>query len=224
MRDSRETATGSDSPVSKGGVMRVRKRLPTRCLCVGLSFLAAATPVPAVAQEVLPSVAVPQEVFPLVAGVVHLVPSTRIRPLGLLAPSSRGDSVDIAIAEIQARSTSPGDVTQAPPVSEARAAVMAAEADAKRDISGAKWTLIGVAAGLYILPVITAYAVHPDPPAARLNGKTPEYTAFYQETWKDRSKARRVRHAWIGVGIFWAAAAGAVIVACNTGSGCAPTF
>ena len=37
--------------------MNVQKTLPTRCLCVGLSFLAAATPVPALAQEVLPSVA-----------------------------------------------------------------------------------------------------------------------------------------------------------------------
>src|SRR6266513_2442189 len=102
--------------------MNVRKRLATRCLCVGLSFLAAGTPVPALAQEVLPSVAVAQDVFPVVAGVLQPVASIRIHPMGLLAPPSRGDSVDIAIDEIQARSTNVGDRTEAPPVSEARAA------------------------------------------------------------------------------------------------------
>ena len=102
--------------------MNVRKRLPTRCLCVGLSFLAAGTPVPAFAQEVLPSVAVAQDVFPVVAGVLPPVASIRMHPVGRLAPPSRGDGVDIAIDEIQASSTSPGEVTQAPPVSDARAA------------------------------------------------------------------------------------------------------
>ena len=36
--------------------MRVRKRLPTRYLCVGLSFLAAASPASVVAQDALPLV------------------------------------------------------------------------------------------------------------------------------------------------------------------------
>jgi hypothetical protein len=189
--------------------MNVRKRLPARCLCVGLSFLAAATPVPALAQEVLPSVALGQEVFPLVAGVVQLVPSMRIHPVGLLSPSSRGDSVDIATDEIQARSTNVGDGTEAPPLSDAQAAVMAAEADAKRDISGAKWKLLGMAGYIFGATVVAAYAVRPDPPATRLLGKSPEYTAFYVETWKDRSKARRVKHAWIGLGIGMGALMGA---------------
>ena len=201
--------------------MNILKRLPTRCLCVGLSFLAAGTPVPALAQEVLPSVAVAQDVFPLVAGVLQPVASIRIHPVGRLAPPSRGDGVDIAIDEIQARSTSPGEVTQAPPVSDARAAVMAAEADAKRDISGAKWTLIGMPGFFYGATIVTAYAVHPDPPATRLMGKSPEYTAFYEETWKDRSHARRVKHAWIGAGIGLGVLIGAAIIDCNTGSPCA---
>jgi len=145
----------------------------------------------------------------------------RMHPLGLLAPSSRGDSVDIAIAEIQARSTSPGDGTQAPPISDARAAVMAAEADAKRDISRTKWTLLGMAGLLYGATVVTAYAVNPDPPATRIFEKSPEYTVFYVETWKDRSHARRVKHAWIGAGIGLGALIGAVIIDCNTGSPCA---
>src|SRR5437773_10259063 len=170
--------------------MNVRKRLATRCLCVGLSFLAAGTPVPALAQEALPSVAVAQDVFPLVAGVLQPVASIRIHPLGRLAPPSRGDSVDLAINEIQAHSTSPGDGTQAPPVSDARAAVMAAEADAKRDISRTNWTLVGAAAGLFFPSVFAVYAVHADPPPERLIGKSPEYTAFYLETRKDRSKSR----------------------------------
>ncbi len=200
--------------------MHVRNALPARCLCVGLSFLAAATPVPALAQDVLPSVAVPQEVFPLVAGVVQLVPSMRMHPLGLLAPSSRGDSVDIAIAEIQARSTSPGDGTQAPPISDARAAVMAAEADAKRDISRTKWTLLGMAGLLYGATVVTAYAVNPDPPATRIFEKSPEYTVFYVETWKDRSHARRVKHAWIGFGIGVAAVLGGTLLVCGLEGSC----
>jgi hypothetical protein len=204
--------------------MHVRNALPARCLCVGLSFLAAATPVPALAQEVLPSVALGQEVFPLVAGVVQLIPSMRIHPVGLLSPSSRGDSVDIVIAEIQARSTNVGGGAEALPVSDARAAVMAAEADAKRDISGTKWALLGAAGFIYGATVIAAYAVRPDPPATRLLGKSPEYTAFYVETWKDRSHARRVKHAWIGFGTFWAAIVGAMIIDCNTGDGCGPMF
>ena len=204
--------------------MNVRKRLPTRCLCVGLSFLAAGTPVPAFAQEVLPSVAVAQDVFPVVAGVLPPVASIRIHPVGRLAPPSRGDGVDIAIDEIQARSTSPGEVTQAPPVSDARAAVMAAEADAKRDISGAKWKLIGMASILSLgAPLIAAYAVHPDPPATRLLDKTPEYTTFYVEKWKDRSKHERVKHAWIGAGIGVPVMFGLLLVGCIYG-GCGAGF
>jgi hypothetical protein len=188
--------------------MNVRKRLPTRCLCVGLSILAAATPVPAVAQVVSPVAAVAQEAVPLDAEVVQPVPTTRIDTVGLLSPPSLGDNVDIAIGETQASSTTPGDWTQAPRPSEARAAVMLAEADAKRDISATKWKLIGMAGFLYGATMVTAYAVHPDPPATRLIGRTPEYTAFYVETWKDRSKARRVKNAWIGLGIGVAAIAG----------------
>jgi hypothetical protein len=204
--------------------MNVQKRLSARCLCVGLSFLAAATPVPALAQEVLPSVAVAQDVFPLVAGVVQLVPSMRVHPLGLLSPSSRGDRVDVAIAEIQARSTSVGAGTEVAPVSEAREAVMAAEADAKRDISGAKWKLIGMPSFLALgAPIIAAYAVNADPPATRLLGKTPEYTAYYVETWKHRSNHQRVKHAWIGAGIGVAAAFGVAFIACSYVS-CGPTF
>ena len=203
--------------------MNVRKRLPTRWLCVGLSFLAAGTPVPALAQEVLPSVAVAQDVFPVVAGVLQPVASIRTSPAGRLAPPSRGDRVELAINEIQARSTSPGEVTQAPPVSDARAAVMAAEADAKRDISGAKWTLIGMPGVFFGATIVTAYVVHPDPPPTRLFGKSREYTDFYVETWKDRSHARRVKHAWIGLGIGVAALAGGALLVCVT-YGCAPTF
>jgi hypothetical protein len=200
--------------------MHVRNGLPARCLCVGLSFLAAATPVPALAQEVLPSVAVAQDVFPLVAGVLQPVASIRIYPMGLLAPSSGGDSVDLAINGIQARSTSIGGGTEAPPVSDARAAVMAAEADAKRDISGAKWKLLGMAGLFYGATVVTAYAVNPDPPATRIFEKSPEYTAFYVETWKDRSHARRVKHAWIGFGIGMAAVLGGTLLLCGLYGGC----
>jgi len=200
--------------------MNVRKRLPTRWLCVGLSFLAAGTPVPALAQEVLPSVAVAQDVFPVVAGVLQPVASIRTSPAGRLAPPSRGDRVELAINEIQARSTSPGEVTQAPPVSDARAAVMAAEADAKRDISRTKWTLLGMAGLLYGATVVTAYAVNPDPPATRIFEKSPEYTVFYVETWKDRSHARRVKHAWIGFGIGVAAVLGGTLLVCGLEGSC----
>lgn len=199
--------------------MKAQRTLPTRCLCVALSFLATVTPVPALAQEVLPSVAVAQDVFPLVAGVVQLVPSMRIHPVGLLAPSLADDGAYITIGEIRARSTNAGDATQPLPVSDARAAVMAAEADASRDISGTKWKLIGLA-GMYVLPMVAAYAVHPDPPATRLIGKTPEYTAFYVETWKDRTKHRRVKNAWIGLGISFAAFAGGSLFICAASGEC----
>jgi hypothetical protein len=189
--------------------MRVRARLLTRCLCVGLSFLAAVTPVTAVAQEALP----------LVGEVAHPLATVRTDAVGM-APPSPSDSVDLASDESQVSTANPGDGTQGPPPSDATAAVMAARADAKRDISGTKWVLIGAASQLFFPSVFGLYAVNPDPPEARFIGKTPEYTAFYVETWKARTKARRMKHAWIGVGVVWAAVGALFVVCGNSDNGC----
>jgi uncharacterized membrane protein len=80
----------------------------------------------------------------------------------------------------------------------------AAEADAKRDVSGTGWIFSG-AFFPFLAPVV-AYAVPHDPPAMRLIGKTPEYTTAYVETWKHRSRAQRTKYAWIGFGIITAVA------------------
>ena len=72
-------------------------------------------------------------------------------------------------------------------------------------------------------PLIAAYAVHPDPPATRLLDKTPEYTTFYVEKWKDRSKHERVKHAWIGAGIGVPVMFGLLLVGCIYG-GCGAGF
>ena len=143
--------------------------------------------------------AVAQDALPLVGGVAQPVATSNTDAVGL-APPLPSDRVDLVADETQASLTNPGDQTQGPSLSDAASARMAAEADAKRDVSRTTWILFGVFAP-YAAPVV-AYAVPHDPPATRLSGKTPEYTAFYVETWKDRSKARRAKHAWIGVGIF----------------------
>ena len=193
--------------------MRVRKQLLTRSLCVGLSFLMAATPVPAVAQDALPPIGeVAQPVATIRSAAVELAP-----PLPI-------DSVGFAAAESQSSPANPGDRTQGPPSSDAAAVRGAAEVDARRDVGRTKWILIGVAAGTFVPSMLAVHLVHPNPPATRFIGKTPEYTAFYVETWKNRSHARRVKYAWIGVGIFFAVAGGIVAVACGTGGGCAPAY
>ena len=87
--------------------------------------------------------------------------------------------------------------------------------------AGARPGGLALCCGLfYGATVVTAYAVNPDPPATRIFEKSPEYTVFYVETWKDRSHARRVKHAWIGFGIGMAAVLGGTLLACGLYGGC----
>jgi hypothetical protein len=167
--------------------MRVRNRLPTRCLCVGLSLLAVATPVSAAAQDALP----------FVEG-VQPVATSYPDAMRLASPLS-SDRVNVAADENRAIPNNAGDRTQGTPFNDAAAARMAAEADAKRDVDRTGWIVFGVIT-LWIAPVV-AYAVPRNPPAVRLMSKTPEYTSSYTETWKRRSKARRAKYAWTGAGI-----------------------
>jgi len=173
--------------------MQVRTKSLNRCLCGGLSLLVALTPVPVAAQEIS-----------ALAGAVAQ-PVARNGPDAVEpASSSPIDGLEVTTAESQAGPTDPAGATQAPPLSEARAAVVAAETDAKRDQGRTKWIFVGVGAGMFVPSMLAVHLIHPDPPAARLAGKTPEYSAFYVETYKNRSHARRVKYAWIGVGILWA--------------------
>jgi hypothetical protein len=108
----------------------------------------------------------------------------------------------------------PNASTQPPQASDAAVARADAQSDAKGDVSRTGWILFGVF-GQWIAPVV-AYTVPHDPPAMRLIGKTPEYTAAYVQEWKHRSKAQRVKHAWIGFGL----TLGAAIAICTVGPAC----
>src|SRR5258708_2882561 len=118
---------------TEGGVMRVRKRLPTRCLSVGLSFLAAASPVSVVAHDALP----------VVEGVVSPVASSYPDAVRLACPLASA-RVNLAADESRAIPDNPGDRTQGTSLNDAAAARITAEADAKRDVNRTGWILFGL--------------------------------------------------------------------------------
>ncbi len=93
----------------------------------------------------------------------------------------------------------PNATNQTPQAGDATVARTTAQADAKGDVSRTGWMVFGFFT-LWIAPVV-AYTVPHNPPSIRLTGKTPEYTVAYVDEWKHRSKARRVKHAWIGAGL-----------------------
>ena len=55
------------------------------------------------------------------------------------------------------------------------------------------WMAIGFGCGIFSLPI--AYMVEPSVPATKLIGKSPEYVAFYTETYKQEVKNDQVKNA-----------------------------
>ena len=85
-------------------------------------------------------------------------------------------------------------------------AVAAAEQDAQTDVNGTLWFLGGclggclgwsIVVGGLAVPIL-AYVYEPTPLASRLMGKSPEYVAFYTDTYKVKSKKIQVNRAWAG--------------------------
>lgn len=83
--------------------------------------------------------------------------------------------------------------------SEIDAAILAAEADAKSDVSAVLW--MGAGCLFNILGVGAAYVMVPSPPASRLLGKSSEYVAVYIDSYESAARNLQVRNALIGCGI-----------------------
>jgi uncharacterized membrane protein YfcA len=83
--------------------------------------------------------------------------------------------------------------------SETDTARMAAEADAKSDVS----TLLWMGAGFLfnLLGVGAAYIIVPSPPASRLLGKSSEYVAVYTDSYQSAARNVQVKNALIGCAI-----------------------
>lgn len=101
-------------------------------------------------------------------------------------------------------------------------AVAAAEQDAQNDVNGTLWFLggcLGACVGGSVMGLtapILAYVYEPTPLSSRLIGKSPEYVAFYTDTYKARAQKIQVNRAWTGCitgSVLLAAGYAAVIVA-----------
>lgn len=73
-------------------------------------------------------------------------------------------------------------------------------ADAERDVSGdinsSIWFLGGCLAGIPVLIVANIY--QPTPPSSNLLGKSPEYVAYYIDTYHSKSKSIQSKNALAG--------------------------
>ena len=81
------------------------------------------------------------------------------------------------------------------PISDQQQAIRDAERDAKLADTQI-WALAGCGFGIW--GIAAAYAITPAVPALKLLGKSPEYTAFYTETYRQKVKAERTRQAGLG--------------------------
>ncbi len=81
---------------------------------------------------------------------------------------------------------------------------LTAEEDAESDVRKMRWVLIGIIG--HILGVLIASIYEPTPPASRLLGRSPEYTAVYTDSYKAKSRSIQVRHAVIGLALIFALA------------------
>ena len=76
---------------------------------------------------------------------------------------------------------------------------MAAEADAKSDVSS--WLWLGAGCLFNLLGVGAAYVILPSPPASRLLGKSHEYVAVYTDSYQAAARNIQVKNALIGCGL-----------------------
>ena len=81
------------------------------------------------------------------------------------------------------------------PISDHQQAIMDAERDA--NLSDTQiWALAGCGFGIW--GIAAAYIITPAVPTTKLLGKSPEYIAFYTETYQQKVKAERARQAGLG--------------------------
>jgi hypothetical protein len=71
-----------------------------------------------------------------------------------------------------------------------------AQIDAAMDSNGFIWMGCGFLFGIFA--VGAAYIISPNPPAARLVGKSPEYVSMYALAYRQKSRAIRVTNSIIG--------------------------
>lgn len=85
---------------------------------------------------------------------------------------------------------------------QARSEIDLGRADGERDAQAAAnkplWFAAGCLGGL--IGLVVAYAIEPNPPATKLLGKSPEYTAAYTDAYKGAAKSTQTRMALYGCG------------------------
>ncbi len=73
---------------------------------------------------------------------------------------------------------------------------LTAEQDAESDASKILWFVVGFA--LSVLGLLVAYIYQQAPPISRLYEKSQEYTMFYTDAYKAKSRAIQVKYALVG--------------------------
>ena len=71
-----------------------------------------------------------------------------------------------------------------------------ARMDARSDVKGGTWFIVGCLLGL--VGWIIAYVVEPNPPATRLLGQSPDYVAVYTDAYKREGKKVQSQKALSG--------------------------
>ncbi len=73
---------------------------------------------------------------------------------------------------------------------------MTAEQDAESDTNKIIWFVVGLA--LSIIGLLAAYIYQQDPPLSRLFEKSEEYSLFYTDAYKAKSRSLQVKYALVG--------------------------
>ena len=71
-----------------------------------------------------------------------------------------------------------------------------AEQDAQSDTNKLLWFVVGLA--LSVVGILVAYIYQQSPPASRFFDKSQEYTVFYTDAYKAKSRGIQVKYAVIG--------------------------
>ncbi len=71
-----------------------------------------------------------------------------------------------------------------------------AEQDAESDANKIIWFVVGLA--LSIIGLLAAYIYQQDPPASRFFEKSEEYSLFYTDAYKAKSRSLQVKYALVG--------------------------
>lgn len=112
-------------------------------------------------------------------------------------------------ARAQVASPAPAAAAEAPPsrpsVADASQAMADGERDARADLNGGLWFVVGCLVGL--VGVVLGYVVEPSPPPARLLGRSPEYVWNYTQAYRHEGKQAQGKRAMTGCAVGTAATA-----------------